>query len=78
MGRVAAMIVRVFPRPVQRMAAVPDPIQLLRQVALPGRIRPGEDSVAALSWPAAIWRQFEPSQDALAENGLSFLKKLLK
>ncbi len=36
---------------------------------------PKTKSIAAA---AAIWRQFEPSQDALAGNGLAFLKKLLK
>jgi D-psicose/D-tagatose/L-ribulose 3-epimerase len=36
---------------------------------------PKTKSIAAA---AAIWRQFEPSQDALASNGLAFLRKVLK
>jgi D-psicose/D-tagatose/L-ribulose 3-epimerase len=36
---------------------------------------PKTKSIAAA---AAIWRQFEPSQDALAGNGLAFLRKILK
>ena len=52
------MIVRVFPQPAARTWWSPEPAQLLRHLARPARIRPGEDSVAALSWPAAIWRQF--------------------
>jgi D-psicose/D-tagatose/L-ribulose 3-epimerase len=35
------------------------------------------DKVKSIARAAAIWRTFEPSQDALAENGLRFLKKLL-
>src|SRR5688500_164586 len=35
---------------------------------------PKTKSIAAA---AAIWRQFEPSQDALAGNGLAFLRKML-
>lgn len=35
---------------------------------------PKTKSIAAA---AAIWRQFEPSQDALASNGLAFLRKIL-
>ncbi len=35
---------------------------------------PKTKSIAAA---AAIWRQFEPSQDALAGNGLAYLRKLL-
>lgn len=52
------MIVRVYPRIAPRLATAPDPVHLLRQDPMQARIRPGEDSVAALSWPAAIWRQF--------------------
>jgi D-psicose/D-tagatose/L-ribulose 3-epimerase len=33
--------------------------------------------VKSIARAAAIWRSFASSQDALAENGLSFLKKLL-
>ncbi len=33
--------------------------------------------VKSIARAAAIWRKFEVSQDALAQNGLSFLKKLL-
>jgi len=33
--------------------------------------------VKTIARAAAIWRSFEPSQDALAENGLKFLKKLM-
>jgi D-psicose/D-tagatose/L-ribulose 3-epimerase len=32
----------------------------------------------AIAAAAAIWRQFEPTQDALAGNGLAFLRKILK
>jgi D-psicose/D-tagatose/L-ribulose 3-epimerase len=32
--------------------------------------------VKTIARAAAIWRSFEPSQDALAENGLKFLKQL--
>ena len=32
--------------------------------------------VKSIAKAAAIWRAFEPTQDALAENGLTFLKKL--
>jgi D-psicose/D-tagatose/L-ribulose 3-epimerase len=35
------------------------------------------NKVKSIARAAAIWRAFEPSQDALAENGLKFLKKLL-
>lgn len=35
------------------------------------------DKVKSIARAAAIWRAFEPSQDALAQNGLRFLKKLL-
>jgi D-psicose/D-tagatose/L-ribulose 3-epimerase len=35
------------------------------------------NKVKSIARAAAIWRAFEPSQDALAQNGLSFLKKLL-
>jgi D-psicose/D-tagatose/L-ribulose 3-epimerase len=33
--------------------------------------------VKTIARAAAIWRSFEPSQDALAENGLKFLKQLM-
>lgn len=33
--------------------------------------------VVSIARAAAIWRSFEPSQDALAERGLSFLRELL-
>ncbi len=33
--------------------------------------------VKSIARAAAIWRSFEPSQDALAANGLAFLKRLL-
>jgi D-psicose/D-tagatose/L-ribulose 3-epimerase len=35
------------------------------------------NKVKSIARAAAIWRAFEPSQDALAENGVRFLKKLL-
>lgn len=35
------------------------------------------NKVKSIARAAAIWRAFEPSQDALAQNGLAFLKKLL-
>jgi D-psicose/D-tagatose/L-ribulose 3-epimerase len=35
------------------------------------------DKVRSIARAAAIWRAFEPSQDALAQNGLRFLKSLL-
>lgn len=35
---------------------------------------PQTKSIAAA---AAVWRQFEPSQDALASNGLAYLRKVL-
>jgi D-psicose/D-tagatose/L-ribulose 3-epimerase len=35
------------------------------------------DKVKTIARAAAIWRSFEPSQDALAQNGLTFLKQLL-
>jgi D-psicose/D-tagatose/L-ribulose 3-epimerase len=35
------------------------------------------DKVKSIARAAAIWRAFEPSQDALAQNGVIFLKKLL-
>lgn len=35
------------------------------------------DKVKSIARAAAIWRAFERSQDALAQNGLIFLKKLL-
>jgi D-psicose/D-tagatose/L-ribulose 3-epimerase len=33
------------------------------------------NKVKTIARAAAIWRAFEPSQDALAENGLRFLKQ---
>lgn len=35
------------------------------------------NKVKTIARAAAIWRAFEPSQDALAQNGLNFLKNLL-
>jgi D-psicose/D-tagatose/L-ribulose 3-epimerase len=35
------------------------------------------DKVKTIARAAAIWRPFEASQDALAQNGLNFLKGLL-
>ena len=35
------------------------------------------NKVKAIAKAAAIWRAFEPSQDALAENGLKFLKQAM-
>ncbi|MDX2160024.1 MAG: sugar phosphate isomerase/epimerase family protein [bacterium] len=35
------------------------------------------DKVKSIARAAAIWRSFEPSQDALAQNGVHFLKSLL-
>jgi D-psicose/D-tagatose/L-ribulose 3-epimerase len=35
------------------------------------------NKVKSIARAAAIWRAFEPSQDALAQNGLNFLKGLL-
>ena len=35
------------------------------------------NKVKSIARAAAIWRAFEPSQDALAANGVTFLKKLL-
>jgi D-psicose/D-tagatose/L-ribulose 3-epimerase len=35
------------------------------------------NKVKSIARAAAIWRAFEPSQDALAQNGVNFLKKLL-
>ena len=35
------------------------------------------DKVKTIARAAAIWRSFETSQDALAENGLKFLRGLL-
>jgi D-psicose/D-tagatose/L-ribulose 3-epimerase len=35
------------------------------------------DKVKSIARAAAIWRAFEPSQDALAQNGVTFLKRLL-
>ena len=33
--------------------------------------------VKSIARAAAIWRDFEPSPDALAENGIRFLRQLL-
>lgn len=35
------------------------------------------NKVKSIARAAAIWRAFEPSQDALAQNGVTFLKRLL-
>ena len=35
------------------------------------------NKVKSIARAAAIWRNFAPTQDALAEDGLKFLRKLL-
>jgi D-psicose/D-tagatose/L-ribulose 3-epimerase len=35
------------------------------------------NKVKSIARAAAIWRNFAPTQDALAEDGLTFLRKLL-
>jgi D-psicose/D-tagatose/L-ribulose 3-epimerase len=53
--------------------------QALRDVHYDGPvvIESFTSKVKSIARAAAIWRSFEPSQDALAENGLKFLKQLL-
>ncbi|MEP6985784.1 MAG: sugar phosphate isomerase/epimerase family protein [Chloroflexota bacterium] len=57
----------------------PDVAQALRDIHYDGPvvIESFTSKVKSIARAAAIWRSFEPSQDALAENGLHFLKKLL-
>jgi D-psicose/D-tagatose/L-ribulose 3-epimerase len=56
-----------------------DVAQALRDIGYTGPvvIESFTDKVKTIARAAAIWRPFEASQDALASNGLSFLKKLL-
>lgn len=53
--------------------------QALRDVNYDGPvvIESFTSKVKSIARAAAIWRSFEPSQDALAQNGLAFLKRLL-
>lgn len=53
--------------------------QALRDIGYDGPvvIESFTDKVKSIARAAAIWRPFERSQDALAENGLEFLRKLL-
>ncbi|MCA0454636.1 MAG: sugar phosphate isomerase/epimerase [Chloroflexi bacterium] len=53
--------------------------QALRDVGYDGPvvIESFTSKVKSIARAAAIWRSFEPSQDALAQNGLTFLKRLL-
>jgi D-psicose/D-tagatose/L-ribulose 3-epimerase len=53
--------------------------QALRDIQYDGPlvIESFTSKVKTIARAAAIWRSFEPSQDALAENGLKFLKKLM-
>jgi len=53
--------------------------QALRDVNYDGPvvIESFTSKVKSIARAAAIWRSFEPSQDALAQNGLMFLKRLL-
>jgi D-psicose/D-tagatose/L-ribulose 3-epimerase len=57
----------------------PDVAQALRDIHYDGPvvIESFTSKVKSIARAAAIWRSFESSQDALAENGLHFLKKLL-
>jgi D-psicose/D-tagatose/L-ribulose 3-epimerase len=56
-----------------------DVAQALRDIEYDGPvvIESFTDKVKSIARAAAIWRPFERSQDALAENGLDFLKRLL-
>jgi D-psicose/D-tagatose/L-ribulose 3-epimerase len=56
-----------------------DVAQALRDIHYDGPvvIESFTSKVKSIARAAAIWRSFEPSQDALAKNGLHFLKKLL-
>ncbi|MBC8172067.1 MAG: sugar phosphate isomerase/epimerase [Anaerolineae bacterium] len=53
--------------------------QALRDIGYDGPvvIESFTNKVKSIARAAAIWRPFERNQDALAENGLEFLKKLL-
>jgi D-psicose/D-tagatose/L-ribulose 3-epimerase len=53
--------------------------QALRDIGYDGPvvIESFTDKVKSIARAAAIWRAFEPSQDALAQNGVMFLKQLL-
>lgn len=53
--------------------------QALREIHYDGPlvIESFTSKVKSIARAAAIWRAFEPSQDALAENGLKFLKTLM-
>jgi len=57
----------------------PDVAQALRDIHYDGPvvIESFTSKVKSIARAAAIWRSFESSQDALAENGLHFLKQLL-
>ncbi|MBL8134359.1 MAG: sugar phosphate isomerase/epimerase [Anaerolineae bacterium] len=56
-----------------------DVAQAVRDVGFDGPvvIESFTNKVKTIARAAAIWRVFEPSQDALAQNGLLFLKRLL-
>ncbi|MCK6576959.1 MAG: sugar phosphate isomerase/epimerase [Anaerolineae bacterium] len=56
-----------------------DMAQAVRDVGFDGPvvIESFTNKVKTIARAAAIWRAFEPSQDALAQNGLHFLKRLL-
>lgn len=56
-----------------------DVAQALRDINYTGPvvIESFTDKVKTIARAAAIWRAFAPSQDALAQDGLAFLKKLL-
>jgi D-psicose/D-tagatose/L-ribulose 3-epimerase len=57
----------------------PDVAKALKDIHYDGPfvIESFTSKVKSIARAAAIWRSFESSQDALAENGLHFLKKLL-
>lgn len=57
----------------------PEVAQALKDIGYDGPvvIESFTNKVKTIARAAAIWRPFEPSQDALAENGLRFLKGLL-
>ncbi len=57
----------------------PDVAQALKDIHYDGPvvIESFTSKVKSIARAAAIWRSFESSQDALAENGLHFLKQLL-
>ncbi len=57
----------------------PDVAQALRDIHYDGAvvIESFTDKVKTIARAAAVWRPFAASQDALAEDGLTFLKKLL-